>query len=207
MGKPIESLRPFDAAAYVGIDLDRLVVYTAAQLDAMGVQLSLENIVAAAFKLFPAKFSLAGFPEFPDATRVEKSLWRSRAKARRWIGGKTPHGYFLTEESKVIAAKTADHLSGAPIQKTKTPTRSRRTESILREVAASPAYSKYRSGNGDAVTEADLCYVLQGTLDSSKETLRDNLSSLTRLAKDFGDEKVVTFAAWLCERFKTFIDE
>ncbi|MFH1011246.1 MAG: hypothetical protein V1784_08430, partial [bacterium] len=111
MDAKIEKLEPYDASRYDPIDLDRLVVYAAMTLENLGIELSLENIIVGAFKLFPQKFSLAGYPEIPDATRVEKCLWRCKGDKRQWIGGKTRHGYLVTDKTRIIAAQTEAQLS------------------------------------------------------------------------------------------------
>lgn len=202
----MKKVKPFDSTSYGSIDLDRLVIYTTVELEKLGIELSLENIIVGAFKLFPKKFSLVGYPEFPDATRVEKSLWRCKGNKRQWIGGKTPHGYLITDRTRIIATQTEDQLSNPALRKQKIPSRMRRKESILKEVTSSPAYSKYMSGKGESISEADFCYLLQGTLDSSREALRENLVSLKKFTEELEREDVIKFLNWLEQRFKNFLN-
>lgn len=61
----MKELKPFNPSTYGSIDLDRLVIYAIVKLEELGIELSLENIIVGTFKLFPNKFSLAGYPEFP----------------------------------------------------------------------------------------------------------------------------------------------
>lgn len=203
----LKNLRPFDHTSYDSIDLDRLVMYATVELEKLGIELSLENIIAGAFILFPKKFSLIGYPEFPDATRVEKSLWRCKGTKRKWIGGKTPHGYIVMDRTRMIASQAADQLSSPSFQRKKRSTRLRRKESILREVTDSTAYEKYLNGDSDSISEAEFCYVLQCTLDSSKDTLRQNLISLKQLIEDMDHSEVLKFMKWLEERFGNFLEE
>ncbi|MEW6355182.1 MAG: hypothetical protein AB1696_02560 [Planctomycetota bacterium] len=205
MEKKLKALEEFDSSCYEAIDLDRLVIYTAVELEKVGVTLFLENIVVAAFRLFPKKFSLPGYPEYPDSARVEKSLWRSRGKRRRWIGGKTPHGYLITDVTKLVAAQTAEELSGVSAPKPTIASRLRRREAILREVTNSPAYQKYVDGRVEMISRSDFCYLLQGTLDSSKDTLRDNLLSLKEFARELGRMDLLKFLDGLEDRFKDFL--
>ncbi|MFA5292577.1 MAG: hypothetical protein WC496_06025 [Phycisphaerae bacterium] len=207
----VEKLKSFDPAKYNSIDLDRLVIYTVTKLGEYKIELSLENIIVGAFKLFPKKFSLAGYPEFPDATRIEKSLWRCKTKKSRkkqWIGGKTPHGYLITDESRTISSQTEAELSDSmPKKPKKTSTKTRRTESILKETTNSSAYIKYINGKSDSITEADLCYLLQGTLDSTRETLRENLVSLKKFAEELERKDIFKVLCWLEEHFKDFLSD
>jgi hypothetical protein len=198
----IKELKPFDAKSYNPIDLDRLVIYATVELEKLGVELSLENIIVGAFNLFPKKFSLSGYLEFPDATRVEKCLWRCKSKKRQWIGGKTPHGYLITDKTRLISVQTEAQLSNTVLKKEqKTPSRLRRKEGILKETKDSPAYSKYVSGKAESISEADVCYLLQGTLDSPRELLRENFLSLKKFAKELECEDVLIFLNLLENRF------
>ncbi len=205
MNEKMKNIKAFDSDNYDSIDLDRLVIYTSIELEELGIELSLENIIVGAFKLFPKKFSLVGYPEFPDATRVEKSLWRCKGNNRQWIGGKTLHGYFNTDRTRIIAAQIEKELSKPKLIKRKSTSRMRRKESILKEVTSSPAYKKYLDGKSDAISIADFCYLLQGTLDSSRETLRENLVSLKNFTKELGHDDVLFFLNWLEQRFKNFL--
>ena len=83
MQNKIMSLTTLDASDYEMIDLDRLVIFSIIKIESLGLDLSLENIIVAAFRLFPKRFSLIGYPEYPDATRVEKCLWRCKGKTRQ----------------------------------------------------------------------------------------------------------------------------
>ena len=134
------ALEEIDSSKYESVDLDRLVMYAVAKLVQMNIDLSLENIIVATFKLFPSKFSILGYPEYPDATRVEKCLWRCKGKRRDWLGGKTPHGYAVTERGWRIVDQAASLLSTSG---GRTKSQTRRKESIIVEVTCSPAYLKY----------------------------------------------------------------
>lgn len=204
----IEKLKPFDSVSYGSIDLDRLVIYTTVTLHKLGLELSLENIIVGAFKLFPKKFSLVGYLEFPDATRVEKCLWRCKGKKRQWIGGKTPHGYIITDRTRIISDKIEAQLSNTELKKDQktTSSRMRRKEGILKETTDSSAYSKYMSGKTELISEADFCYLLQGTLDSPRDTLRENFILLKKFAEELERGDVLTFLSWLEQRFKYFLN-
>lgn len=191
----IRELEPHDAEKYKHIDLDRLVMFAAVKLDEMGIELSLENIIVGSYRLFPEKFSLFGYPEYPDATRVEKALWRCNKKNRRWIGGKTKLGYEVVERTRVIAGKIAKRLSVPPPQSDspKTNTSRRRKARIIRDVENSSAYQKYKNNKIDEVSWADFCYLLQGTLDSSAEVLRGNLEALKNIIGQVGRDDLDRF--------------
>src|SRR3989338_9571832 len=105
-------LQTVDLSKYEDIDLDRLAIYAISQLEKIGAELSFENAVMASFKLFPQKFSLLGFPDYPDANRVMKCLWRFTSKAKQWLGGKMRQGFFITERSRSYIKEAQDILRG-----------------------------------------------------------------------------------------------
>jgi hypothetical protein len=202
----LRTLAPAEYSSYESIDLDRLVIYAVARLVEMNLELSLENIIVTTFRLFPKKFSLVGYPEFPDATRVEKCLWRCKGTRRGWLGGKTPHGYILTEKGRMVADHAASLLASALPRKGKTASQTRRKESIIAEVSSSRAFDKYVRGEGDKISEAEFCNVLQGTLDSLKETLRENLDSLKVIADEVERKDISGFVEFLQNRFAAFLN-
>jgi hypothetical protein len=204
--RQILALGPAEYSSYESIDLDRLVIYAVARLVEMNLELSLENIIVATFKLFPKKFSLIGYSEFPDATRVEKCLWRCRGKKRGWLGGKTPHGYILTAKGRIVADHAASLLTSPLAKKVKSASQTRRKESIISEVVSSQAFQKYVRGEGGKISEAEFCYVLQGTLDSLKDTLRENLDSLKVIADEVERKDIAEFLALLQNRFTAFLN-
>lgn len=202
----IEKLKEIREDKYENVDLDHLMMYIMGQLEQIGADLSYENAVVAAFKIFPRKFSLPGYPEYPDSNRVEQCLWRCAGKTRQWLGGKARQGFIITDRSRLFIKEADDLLSGILYKKTKATSQTRRKESILTEVAASYGYKKYLKGEGDSITEAELCFLLQGTLDSSKETLKKNFNSLRIFADELARKDVVEFLDWLEERFKMFLN-
>jgi len=201
----IEKLKSFDEAKYENVDLDHLIMYVVGQLERIGADLSFENVVVAAFKLFPQKFSLLGFREYPDSNRVGKCLWRCAGKKKQWLGGKIHQGFIITERSKTFIKEATNLLEGLLIKKTQAHSQTRRKEVLLAEVMSSPAYIKYSRGQGDSITEADFCFLLQGTLDSLRETLKENLISLKKFTEELGRKDVLVFLNWLEHRFKNFL--
>lgn len=201
----IEKLKPLNVAKYQNVDLNHLVMYAVGQLETIAADLSFENVVAASFKLFPKKFSLLGFPSYPDAKRVHDCLFRCTFKANQWLGGKTRQGFVITDRSKAFIKEAEDLLYGLRAKKTRVTSKTRRKEFLLEEVLSSPAYLKYANGQGDSITEGDFCFLLQGTLDSSRETLSKNLAVLKSFAGELQQGDILKFLDWLEDRFKDFL--
>jgi len=204
--RSLQGLKPFTPNLYEGINLNWLVLYAVGVLEERRVDLSFEHIVVAAFMLFPKKFSLLGYPKHPDAKRVHDALWRCAYKNRQWLLGKTSQGFAFTERGRkeLEMAKQALKKSSLPLKKTFSQTR--RFEKLLAEVRTAPAYAKYSQGRPDKVSEAECCHVLQGTLDSDRRVLADNLTKLKGMAAELDQKDIAVFMDWLGARFARFLE-
>lgn len=203
----IEKLKPLDFGRYENVDLDRLFMYTMGQLQQIGVDLSFYNAVVAAFKLFPKKFSIPGFPSYPDAKRGYDCLFRCTFKTKRWLEGRIRQGFTLTDRSRMIIREAERRLSGESPKRLKAASQTRRKERVLSEAELSPAYSKYTNGQAASITEGDFCYLLQGTLDTSPRILRENLASLKNHAEELSKNDMVKFLKWAEKRFRNLLKE
>jgi len=203
--KALKGLEAFPTRLYEGINLNWIALYAVSALEDQGVDLSFENIVVAAFRLFPKKFSLLGFPEYPDAKRIHDALWRCAYKNRQWLMGKTSQGFAFTQRGRqeLELAKQALKRNAAPQKRILRD--NRRFEKLLAEVMTSPAYAKYSQGIQNKISEAECCHVLQGTLDSERRILLDNLNKLKDMAIRLEHKDVVAFLDWLEARFAHFL--
>jgi hypothetical protein len=203
--RSLDGLKAYPAHLYDGVNLDWLVLLSVSAVEESGVDLSLEHIVMAAFKLFPGKFSLLAYPSHPDAIRVDKALRRCTDKDRQWLIGKTSQGFAFTERGRQQLELIRQRLQKDYRPAKKTFSQTRRSEKLLGEVKAAPAYAKFLKGQQDKISEAECCNVLQGTLDSDRRVLRDNLAKLKAMATDLQEKETVTFMDWLGQRFARFL--
>jgi len=203
--RTLDTLKKYPTSLYEGINLNWLVLVSVGMAEESGIDLSFEHIVIAAFKLFPNKFSLLGYPEHPDAKRIHDALWRCTYKNRQWLMGKTSQGFAFTQRGRqeLEVARKALQKDYRPAKKTFSHTR--RFEKLLGEVKAAPAYAKFLKGERDSISEAECCNVLQGTLDSERRVLLDNLTKLKAMATDLQEKEAVAFMAWLGQRFARFL--
>lgn len=201
----IEKLGPINESKYENVDLNHLVMYAMGQLEEINADLSFENAVVAAFKIFPKKFSLLGFPEYPDSTRVEKRLRDCADRRKQWLGGKIRQGFVITNRGRRFIKEAENYLNGLYSEKTKAPSQTRRKESLLAEVTSSPAYLKHIKGQRDSISVAEFCFLLQGTLDSSREFLERNLTLLRQFSEELGRKDILEFLVWLEEHFAKFL--
>ncbi len=198
-------LSQLDQKTYQNVSLDHLIMYAISVLNEKGINLSYENIVVAAFQLFPKKFQLLGFPEYPDGKRVHDCLFHCTFKTKQWLGGKTRQGFIITDRSKIYISEAENLLFGGSQQRSKGKSQTRRKEFVLAEVEQSSAYHKYINKLSDSITEAELCFLLQGTLDTPKKILQDNLRTLKDFALEAQNEDVASFLIWVENKFRYYL--
>ena len=203
----VEKLKPLKEKKYENVDLDHLIIYAMGELEKIDVDLSFENAVIAAFKLFPKKFSLLGYPSYPDSLRVYTCLWRcSTDKKKLWLGGKIRQGFIITDRSRKILKEAEKLLDGLSPRKIKASSQTRRKEFLMVEVKSSSAYSKYKKGEFNSISESDFCFLLQGTLDTPKEILIENFKTLKMFSEELERYDILKFLDYLEKLFKEFLE-
>lgn len=96
----VETLTPIEVGRYSHLNHDSLLCYAVKELESLAVPVTFENITVAAFRLFPKTFSLVGYLNYPDASRVNRTLLHARPKYRDLIVGNAKSGYALTAKGR-----------------------------------------------------------------------------------------------------------
>jgi hypothetical protein len=110
MNNGIAELPTFPRNIYQRIALNDLVVYAVYFLSSRRSEITFEDVVAIAFRLFPERFHLRGYIDWPDSTVVNKRWLDCRAKGL--LQGSTAAGFSLTPKGLELAEKTGAILSG-----------------------------------------------------------------------------------------------
>src|SRR5260370_114677 len=106
MGLADTKLQPFEPERYRDLSLNDLVMYAVYVLAEMKNEINTEEIVAACFLLFPARFHLRGYPHWPDSTVVNKR-WLD-CRDRGYITGSTANGFSITPKGLEVAESTLE---------------------------------------------------------------------------------------------------
>ena len=97
---------------YLPIDKDRLVLFVVNYLESRDIEVTFDKVVVASFKLFPKKFSLIGFPEYPDAKTVNDCVFLHCVKTKGWLSGNAQTGYKITNKGKYFLDEAKKMLEG-----------------------------------------------------------------------------------------------
>ena len=202
----MEQKSSFDPSIYERIGYDELVNYSIFRLVASERATSFENIVAEAYGLFPERFSLRGYPQWPDSAVVNKSWLRCRTD-KKYIVGSVKDGFKLTQRGLQTAEKTEKQLNGgsgatngaALKLRSELRTRSGR---LLRSLEQTPTFNRFASvGDVQGMDEYDLADMLLALPDSPAAKLRSNLEQFRDAARLYERDDILEFLDVVEHRF------
>ena len=185
---------PIDEDRYAHIDKDRLVLYAAYLLEENKIEPTFERIVATAFKLFPKRFCLLGFPMYPDARWIYYSLWHCVYPSKGWLSGNPTSGYHVAPKGKKIISETMTALSGKIFAPKEVASKQKRKEVyFLNLLEKSSAFQKYLSGKMDEVAEAEIRVMLRTRKDVPRDIVASNFKKYLEYAILADRPKIVEF--------------
>jgi hypothetical protein len=197
------SFKPFLERLYDSIDLDRLIVYSLWRLEKINVPLYFDVVTVAAFKLFPGKFSMATFPEYPDTNRTNKAVRRlTDEKRRNWATGNVENGFYLTDLGREIAGEVEQTLNATTEgQKPAPVTRSRGRSSTddLNEIRESDFFKQWK--DGEKPNPHEFFAFLKAAPYTPKDRLVERLKQFQSLASDTKDTEIQSFLDWVFKNF------
>ena len=194
------SFQPAPAGLCAGIGMNDLICYAVYRLSSLGGEITAEHIVAAAFRLFPDRFHLRGYPEWPDSTVVNKRWLDCRSKG--YLTGSTAKGFRLSPAGLAVAKRAEQILSSVGTglaqhreQNVRYNKESRtRSGRFVAALESSPAYKIYKqAGDVSALGEFDLREMLLCPMESPAKTLFSNLQQLRGHAEMYERADLVEF--------------
>jgi hypothetical protein len=220
--KDLLELLPFDKKAYENLALTSLTAYCIFWLTEWNIPTSLENISIVSARLFPQKFAMVGWPEFPDVNRTNRSVLQMRPKYRNLAYSASDKGVFLNENGS-IEARALIKKFGVPkfrgmensltdyvyeqAERGKSKARSVHPEDAIKKIKSSRLFSLYLNGMLDSA-EAIYLIGMLGVYDHtpSKEKKR-KLKELIDFAKEVEDKEVHQFLIQAQEKFNKYLSK
>lgn len=212
-------LSPFPTTAYERYPLTSLTAYCVFWLQQWNITTSLENLAVASHRMFPSKFAMVGWPEFPDITRTNRSVLQMRPKYRNLATSSPTKGVFLNQNGITEAESLTDKL-GTPLIggksapqaaaiKAERGTRARSVHpedllGIVRNSQLFKLYSESRFAEGEAIHLVGLLGVYDHTPSVEK---RRKLKEFQDAAREMNDEDMTTFLGLVAERFKRYLSK
>lgn len=216
-------LRHFDTAVYDTYALTSLTAYCVFWLQEWNITTSLENLTVASHRMFPVKFALVGWPQFPDINRTNRSVLQMRPKYRNLATSASGKGVFLNQNGMQEARSLMEKI-GQPTFGGEAPSsvpasilraergrsvkpRSVHSEDLIATIHKSQLYDLYtqsRFDEAEAIHLIGLLAVYDHTPSSEKKR---KLKALVDAAKDLGDKKTLEFLDLVSERFHRYLNK
>lgn len=203
-----KSLQKFEPSAYATLSLNDMVVFSVLVLSEQHRDINFEDIVAACFTMFPERFCLRGYPDWPDSTVVNKRWLDCRDRAL--ILGSTKDGFSITAKGVALAEKarialqsksTKVNAGGRGLSEHRT-----RAGRFVRALETSDAYRRFQSeGKVDAITEFEFRSMLLCTMESTSEVLRSNIEQFKQFAAVYARGDLIDFLKLLEQKFAGLI--
>lgn len=211
--KILTGLKQFPAANYDGFDLDRLVVYTLLILEENKIPLYFDFITVGLFRLFPRKFSMANFRQYPDTYRINNSIRRLTGSLRDsnkldWVTGSVEHGFYLTDLGREIAKQVSGSLKNPLPKKDRkliivSKSRGKSPSDDIEEIKVSEAFKKWFAS--EEVNNHEFFAFLKAAPYTPKRLLTEHLKRLKVSATTTKDKEVLGFLSWLEKKFSNLL--
>ena len=198
------------AELYSDVALTALTAYSLFWLHQWKLSRTIEAVTILNWRLFPLKFAMVGFQEYPDAFRTNRSLLQMQPKYRNLLTGAAVKGFSLNERGMDIAhdlirtlgvptADTGENLGTLErrdvASKRSGLARSIEPERELERLRKSKLFDKWNAG---IMTDRDLIHVhtLLGAFDHTPVALRVKaMKELEKNASDLHDDEALRFLA------------
>ncbi|MDC0242364.1 hypothetical protein OAK22_01780 [Nitrosopumilus sp.] len=201
------NLKKYNPEQYVGESIDPLVVVSLFKLYESQESTSMESIAVTAFKLFPDKFSMTQFPEYPDYMRVFTAV---RMHLKKYVeGDMKKNSFLLNGKGRIYAEEILERIesgTGSSSKPKKEFKRKKNTKLIL-AVTKTTGFKKFEDKNLDKINRFDICETLHCTTEASDEHLRTNLATLQQMANQIAPNLSYKKEAEKVLEFLTFADE
>lgn len=185
----------FDPNVYSKITLNDLVVYSMYNLHKQGSEITPEDVISACFVLFPKRFSLQKYPQWPDSAVVRRR-W-SDCKSKGYLRGNALKGFKLTAKGIKRAEKLEKSLGKVRMQPAPAMQRTvhselkSRARKYIRSIERSEAYTRYKKRL--EINEFDFRSLLFCTMESPAATLSRNLDQFKDYVNIYERKDLLTF--------------
>jgi len=207
----------FNSEIYTKIILNDLVIYAIYYLHKQGSEITSEDIVSACFVLFPKRFSMRKYPQYPDSSVVSRR-W-SDCKSKGYLKGNATKGFQITARGIKRAEKVEKSL-GAPLK----PVRVRKAKTIkasatpaqkihpelktyakkyVRSIEMSDAYKHYQKKQ--PINEFDFRSLLLCTMESPAATLLRNLNQFKEYVNIHERKDLLSFLEFCEDKFSSLL--
>lgn len=191
--------------------LSDLVLYSIFSLQNQQIETNFENIVVESFELFPEKFSMQSYSEYPDPNRVRRELQRMDGKGfqvgdEQYVDGNLKTTYKFTDKGLQKLNQIQTLLKTGKAEKTQIKSKIKDSRGkigrVLNEIEKNPLYKKFLlNGGAIEISEPLLRDLLFATMETSDDKLRNNMKTLIEYCDVANREDLKAFLIQICKKF------
>ena len=182
---------------YKDASLNELVNYAIGIIGILNKEIIFEDIVVATYILFPKKFSLVGYNEYPDSVRTNRRIVDLRD--RGFIVGSVAKGYKQTTKGQKEFERVDKIFKLGKSINTKSKRTGRKNERnrasrFIKHIKQSDAYKKFKPQNDVSnISEYEFRSLLMCPMESPPTALRQSLSELKQQVATIGNDEILEF--------------
>lgn len=192
----IRGINEYDGS-YVDLDKDRLVLYAVDFLQSRNIEPTFDKVVVTVFKLFPKKFALIGFSEYPDGRTIYYCVFNHCTITRKWLSGNVQSGFRITDRGKYFLDETKKILEGKIRLAKKYPVAPKRKEvTFLNLLKKTTAYRKFTEGRQVDIADFEILEALR-LPPNSVSLMAKRVEKYLEYAIRIGDENAIKFLKFL----------
>ncbi|OIN97798.1 hypothetical protein AUJ66_02250 [Candidatus Desantisbacteria bacterium CG1_02_38_46] len=187
----------FNEKIYNSIAIDKLTIFAIFHLSAQHEECAFERLAKECFTLFPKRFCLRRYSQWPDSNRVYLSMIRCRNNG--WVVGNEKSGFQITEFGIKIAKDISDQLDNVKIEmiknhKTINKQSRERGETIINFIKQSKAFINFKSDkNIFTITEGEFREMLGATRETPERVLKQNFEYCLNVCKEYKERELIDF--------------
>jgi hypothetical protein len=200
------------------LSMAHLTAYSVQWLTVWEIPSTYENVSVLNARLFPFKFTLAGFPEFPDAMCTNREILHLRPNNRGWGTSDPRKGVFLNEKGREAAAKVREAVGPPSFDGEVVPSEApladsgrsaKRTYSPAQDLRERRSRLLFRWFKEGRLEEADVVHLLGllGLYDHTRPVeLRREFKRLRDVASSLRDEEFLSFLDAVQKQFRAYLE-
>jgi len=187
---------------YLSLDKDRLVLFAVGLLESKKIEPTFDKIVVTTFRLFPKKFSLIGFAEYPDGRTIYYCAYNHCTLDKKWLFGNVQSGFKVTERGKYFLDETKKMLEGKiMLTRTHQVIPRRKEATFITILKKTNAYKKYLRSKKEAIGRSEILEALR-IPPNSKSLIQTYLKKYLEYANRVNDSSVVEFLRFVEGKLK-----
>lgn len=203
--KFIRNIKSIESKKYKNVSSrEKLAVYAMKYLENNNIPLSFNFICVATFKLFPERFHLGDFNEYPHIEMLNRTILHLRPKENNYAEGTAKLGYKITKLGYYIAEQVENELRGESQKgkpsKVKIDQIKKMPSNLANKYFNSKLFEKWKKEN--KLSDDDFWSLFEVIPFSRPDYIKSEIKELIIYSKEEKNKDNIKFSKYLDIKFK-----